>query len=98
MKKNFMNYYEEIKKELINNEVYKREKDYSKNRSDLNTYYVAGKLLGEAGKSCGESIIKKYCNRLTKELGKGYVVSNLKRMRQFYILIEKGVAMPHLLS
>ena len=37
MKENFMNYYEEIKRKLINNEVYKRVKDYSKNRSDLNT-------------------------------------------------------------
>ena len=93
-----MNYYEEIKRKLINNEVYKRVKDYSKNRSDLNTYYMVGKLLSEAGKSYGESIIKKYSNRLTKELGKGYGISNLKRMIQFYILIEKGVAMPHLLS
>ena len=93
-----MNYYEEIKRELINNEVYKRVKDYSKNRSDLNAYYMVGKLLSEAGKSYGEGIIKKYSNRLTKELGKGYGISNLKRMRQFYILIEKGVAMPHLLS
>ena len=32
-----MNYYKKIKNELINNEVYKKEKDYSKNRSDLNT-------------------------------------------------------------
>ncbi len=32
-----MNYYNEIKTELINNEIMKRVKDYSKNRSDLNT-------------------------------------------------------------
>ena len=34
-----MNYYNEIKWKLINNKVYKRAKDYSKNKSDLNTYY-----------------------------------------------------------
>ena len=34
-----MNYYDEIKNELINNEIYKKVKDYSKNRSDLQTYY-----------------------------------------------------------
>lgn len=34
-----MNYYREIKEELINNEITKRVKDYSKNRSYLNTYY-----------------------------------------------------------
>ena len=93
-----MNYYNKIKNELINNEVYKKVKDYSKNRSDLNTYYKVGKLLDDAGKSYGEGIIKKYSDRLTKELGKGYGLSNLKRMRQFYWLIEKGVAMPHFLS
>ena len=93
-----MNYYEKIKSELINNEVYKSVKDYSKNKSDLNTYYKVGKLLNDAGKSYGEGIIKKYSDRLTKELEKGYGLSNLKRMRQFYWLIEKGVAMPHFLS
>ena len=93
-----MNYYEKIKSELINNEAYKSVKDYSKNKSDLNTYYKVGKLLNDAGKSYGEGIIKKYSDRLTKELGKGYGLSNLKRMRQFYWLIEKGVVMPHFLS
>ena len=38
-----MNYYNEIKKELINNEVYNKVKDCSKNKSDLNTYYNVGK-------------------------------------------------------
>ena len=93
-----MNYYEKIKSELINNEVYKSVKDYSKNKSDLNTCYKVGKLLNDAGKSYGEGIIKKYSDRLTKELEKGYGLSNLKRMRQFYWLIEKGVAMPYFLS
>ena len=44
-----MNYYKEIKNELINNEITKKIKDYSKNRSDLTTYYNVGKLLGEVG-------------------------------------------------
>ena len=39
-----MNYYNEIKNELINNEITKRVKDYSKNKSDLNTYYNVGKI------------------------------------------------------
>ena len=94
----FINYYNEIKTELINNEITKKVKDYSKNRSDLNTYYNVGKLLSEAGKHYGEGIIKEYSKRLTNELGKGYSISNLKRMRQFYFVLEKGVAMPHQLS
>ncbi len=93
-----MNYYKEIKNELINNEITKKAKDYSKNRSDLTTYYNVGKLLSEAGNHYGEGIIKDYSVKLTKELGKGYGLSNLKRMRQFYWLVEKGVAMPHQLS
>lgn len=93
-----MNYYDEIKNELINNEINKKVKNYSINRSDLNTYYNVGKMLSEAGKHYGEGIIKEYSNRLTIDIGKGYGPSNLKRMRQFYYVIEKGVAMPHQLS
>ena len=37
-----MNYYNEIKNELINNEITKRVKDYSKNKSDLSTAYNVG--------------------------------------------------------
>ncbi len=92
------NYYNEIKNELINNEVYKRVKDYSKNRNELSVYYNVGKLLSEAGKHYGEGIIKEYSRKLTIEIGNGYGISNLKRMRQFYLIVEKGVALPHQLS
>ena len=92
------NYYNEIKNELINNEIYKRVKDYSKNRNELSVYYNVGKLLSEAGKHYGEGIIKEYSRKLTIEIGIGYGISNLKRMRQFYLIVEKGVALPHQLS
>ena len=93
-----INYYNEIKNEIINNEINRKVKTYSINRSDLNTYYNIGKLLLDAGKHYGEGIINNYSKRLTKEFGKGYGISNLKRMRKFYNIIEKGVAMPHLLT
>ena len=93
-----MNYYEKIKNELINNEVYKKVKDYSKNRSDLNTYYKVGKLLNDAGKSYDEGIIKKYSDRLTKELGKGYTFSALSRMKQFFNISNKLATVSQLLS
>ena len=83
------NYYNEIKNELINNEIYKRVKDYSKNKHDLSTYYNVGKLLSEAGKSYGDGIIKEYSKRLTNELGKKYSYTYLTRMRQFYLLGKK---------
>lgn len=92
-----MNYYEEIKQELINNEVYKRVKDYSKNKSDLNTYYNVGKLLveaqgGEERAKYGNKLIKEYSVKLTNELGRGYSTTNLKNMRSFY-LVSKSQAM-----
>ncbi len=97
------NYYNEIKNELLNNEVYKRVKDYSKNRNELSTYYNVGKLLieaqgGEDRAKYGNGLIKEYSARLTKELGKKYSVTTLKYMRMFYLLIEKGQPLADQLS
>ena len=77
-------YYDNIKELLINNEITKRVKDYSKNKSDLETYYNVGKMLSEAGKHYGEGIIKKYSFRLSHEINKKYSLTTLKYMRQFY--------------
>ena len=92
-----MNYYNEIKKELRNNEIYKSVKDYSKNKNDLQTYYNVGKLIieaqgGEEKAKYGDGLIKEYSKKLTIELGKGYTTTNLKYMRQFYIFIKKSHA------
>ena len=84
-----MNYYEEIKQELINNEINRKIKNYSINRSDLNAYYNVGKMLSEAGKHYGEGIIKEYSKKLTNELGKGYTFTALTRMKKLFILLEK---------
>ena len=94
----FINYYDEIKKELLNNEITKKVKNYSINKSDLNTYYNVGKLLKEAGKHYGEGIIKEYSKRLTNEFETKFGITLLKRIRQFYIVIEKGATMSHQLS
>ena len=85
-----MNYYDEIKETLVKNEVYKKVKDYSKNKSDLNAYYEVGRLIveaqgGEARAKYGNKLIKEYSERLTKELGKGYSTRNLALMRKYYI-------------
>lgn len=61
-----MNYYNDIKHELINNEINRKVKNYSINKSDLNTYYKVGKILSDAGKHYGEGIIKKYSKKLTE--------------------------------
>ena len=85
-----MNYYNEIKEQLVNNEIYKKVKDYSKNRNDLTTYYNVGKLIveaqgGEERAKYGDKLIKEYSKKLTIELNKNYSVTSLKYMRQFYI-------------
>ena len=87
----YINYYNEIKETLVKNEAYKKVKDYSKNKSDLNAYYEVGKLIveaqgGENRAKYGNKLIKEYSEKLTKELGKGYTYSSLSRMRQFYML------------
>ena len=89
-----MNYYNEIKEVLVKNEVYKRVKDYSKNKSDLHSYFEVGRLIveaqgGEKRAKYGNRLIKEYSEKLTKELGKGYTYTNLSRMRQFYLLSKK---------
>ena len=98
-----MNYYNEIKKELINNEVYKKVKDYSKNKSDLNAYYNVGKLLveaqgGEERAKYGDNLIKEYSKKLTLEIGKGYTFTALFRMRQFYLMSKKIATLSQQLS
>ena len=84
-----MNYYVEIKNKLIDNEIYSKSKDYSKERYRVITYYEIGKLLSEAGKNYGESIIEKYANKLVVEVGKKYNKRTLFRMRQFYELFKE---------
>lgn len=55
-------------------------------------------MLNEAGKHYGEGIIKNYSIQLMNEVDKKYNTTNLKRMRQFYRMIEKGATLSHYLS
>ncbi len=84
-----MNYYNEIKNELINNEINRRVKNYSINKSDLNTYYNVGKMLSEAGKHYGEGIIKEYSQKLKFDLNKNYSVRLLYRMLKYYSFVSE---------
>ena len=93
-----MDYYKEIKTELLNNEINRKVKTYSINRSDLRTYYHVGKILSEAGKHYGEGIIKQYSKKLIQEVSPKYNQTNLKRMRQFYQMIQKGAPLGHQLT
>ena len=87
-----MNYYENIKTEILNNEITKKVKDYSKNKSDLTTYYNVGKLLSEAGKCYGEGIIKEYSDKLTKEFGSGFNTDTQIYEKVLYFSKRAGTA------
>ena len=83
-----MNYYNEIKGKLINNEIYGRVKDYSKERNRLLTYYEVGKLLSEAGKHYGKNIAGEYSKKLVIEVGKKYSSRLLYKMIKYYNYIS----------
>lgn len=83
-----MNYYNEIKENLLKSELYDRVKDYAKDRNKVKVYYETGKLLHEAGKEYGKNIIKMYSDKLVIEVGKKYNERNLRYMRQFYELFS----------
>ena len=92
------NYLENIKNEIVSGNARVIAKNYQINNVKLTMNYNIGKELAEAGKHYGEGIVKKYASILTNEFGRGYSVSNLKRMRQFYILFEKGAPLAHQLT
>lgn len=48
----YMDFYNSTKELLIDNQLTWKAKDYSKNKSEVYTYYNVGKLLKEAGKCC----------------------------------------------
>ena len=89
-----MNYYNEIKNKLIDNEIYCKTKDYSKDKNTILTYYEIGKLLSGAGSKYGNNIIEEYSKKLQIEVGKKYNKRTLFRMKQFYNVFsnEKSVA------
>ena len=89
-----MNYYENIKNKLIDNEIYSKVKDYSKERHRVITYFEIGKLLNEAGGKYGDKIIEEYSKKLVIEVGKKYNKRTLFRMKQFYIMFNDEKVSP----
>ena len=89
-----MNYYNEIKEKLIDNEIYSKVKDYSKERHKVITYFEIGKLLDEAGGKYGDNIIDEYSKKLVAEVGKKYNRRTLFRMKQFYTTFNNQKVSP----
>ena len=91
-----MSYYNQIKNKLIDDEVYSKVKEYSKERHRVITYFEVGKMLSEAGKHYGEDIIGNFSKKLMIDIDKKYSITLLKRMRQFYNVFEKSAPLGHL--
>ena len=105
---------EEIKKyEYLNEEFYKDIKEVLENartriyrniQSEMvMAYWKIGKMIvekqgGEERADYGNHLLKELASRLTKEYGKGFDDSSLRRMRQFYLVFQKRAAVRHELS
>ena len=85
-----MNYYDEIKNKIIDNEIYGKVKDYSKEKNTVITYFEIGRLLNEVGGKYGDNIIDEYSKKLVKEVGKKYNRRTLFKMKQFYNVFSDG--------
>jgi len=82
------------KNKLIDNEVYSKVKDYSKERHKVVTYFEICKLLTEAGGKYGDNIINEYSKKLVAEVGKKYNRRALFRMKQFYNMVKDEKVSP----
>ena len=80
--------YDSIKEKLIDDEVYSKVKDYSKERHRVITYFEVGKILSEAGKHYGEDIIGNFSKKLMIDVGKKYNARYLYDIRKFYIIFS----------
>ena len=89
-----MNYYNDIKNKIIDNEIYSKVKDYSKERHKVITYFEIGRLLNEAGGKYGDNIIEEYSKKLVIEVGKKYNRRTLFRMKQFYNMFSNEKVSP----
>ena len=92
-------YYSNIKDELVQSVIDKKIDTYFTNRNELSRYYNVGKMIvdaqgGEERAKYGNGLIKKFSEKLTKELGKGFSIQNLKNMRRFYLIFSKRQALP----
>lgn len=90
-----MNYYKEIKNLIEEKEVNDKVRYLESNKETIKTYYEIERLLieaqdGEEKAKYGDGLIKKWSSELSREYGKGYNLTNLKNMRQLYLIIKKS--------
>ena len=85
-----MNYYDEINNYVKKAEIGKSIRESNANRELVECYWNVGRLIVEAqgGKEkakYGNSLLKDWAEKLTKEYGTGYTYANLARFRHFYL-------------
>ena len=85
-----MNYYNEVENYVKKVEIGKAIRETSANYELVDAYWNIGKLIVEAqgGKEkakYGNALLKEWSEKLSKEYGKGYDYSNMRRFRQFYL-------------
>ncbi|NOX66407.1 MAG: DUF1016 domain-containing protein [Chlorobi bacterium] len=66
------------------------------NKTMVYTYFEIGRTIveeeqkGKVRAEYGKQLIKELSQRLTREFGKGFSITNLKQMRQFYLTYSKS--------
>ena len=66
-------------------------------------YWQIGKMIfekqgGKERAKYGDGLIRELSMQLTRDFGRGYTISNLKSMRQFYVTFQKSHALRGQLS
>ena len=84
--------FEEVKKVLqeARNKVYK-----TANNAMVEAYWNIGRIIvekqsGNEKAEYGAALLKNLSKEMTKEFGKGFTLTNLKYMRQFYLTFPKS--------
>ena len=85
-----MNCYDEINNYVKKAEIGKSIMESNASRELVECYWNVGRLIVEAQGGTekakyGNSLLKKWAEKLTKDYGKGYTYANLARFRQFYL-------------
>ena len=90
------NIYDEIRETLLNS----RSQAYSAvNFALVQAYWHIGRIIveheqdGQERAAYGKAVLQELSVRLTEEFGKGFTVSNLKYMRQFYLTFPNSHAL-----
>ena len=98
-----MNNYEEVETLVKKVEIGKAIRERQANNEITEAYWNIGKLIvdaqgGKEKSKYGDALLKKWSEKLSKEYGKGYDYSNMRRFRQFYLTFPICGTVCHRLS